>query len=86
MSNYDTDKGTSHSYLQEYYPVIFEPLVGKKNSDIHKKYSVGKSQTTDMSAFNYVLWKHFSDRFEHGSHINTPFKKNQYVSAKFKHK
>lgn len=28
--NYQTDKGTSHSYIQEYYPKIFNPLKGKK--------------------------------------------------------
>ncbi len=58
----------------------------KKNTDIHKQYSKGLKQTTDMSVFNYTLWKWFSDRFEIGDHINTPFKRNIYTDALFKHK
>lgn len=30
--NYNTDKGTSHSYIQQYYPEVFRPLKGKEST------------------------------------------------------
>lgn len=67
-----------------YYDIVMEFL--DKNTDIHKKYSVGLEQSTDMAVFNYVVYTYFLDRHEHGLHINTPFTFNKYTDAIFKHK
>lgn len=67
-----------------YYDIVMEFLA--KNTDIHRKYSVGLKESTDMAVFNYTVYNHFLDRHEHGEHINTPFKFDKYTDAIFKHK
>jgi hypothetical protein len=67
-----------------YYDIVLEFLA--KNTDIHREYSVGLEESTDMAVFNYTVYNHFLDRHEHGPHINTPFKFNKYTDAIFKHK
>jgi len=53
----------------------------------HDKYSRNLSSSSDMSVFNYTIWKHFKDIISHGIHVNTRFKKyeNNNVSW-WKHK
>lgn len=66
-----------------YYDVVFD-FIGKL-SNLHRRYSVGITQTTDMAYFNYAIWK-YGINFEYGSHINTEFKKYEYTNAWFRHK
>jgi glycosyltransferase involved in cell wall biosynthesis len=83
------DEFGSHQLLNAgiiggYYDIVMEFLA--KNTDIHRKYSVGLEESTDMAVFNYVVYNHFFDKHEHGEHINTPFKFDKYTDAIFKHK
>jgi hypothetical protein len=58
-----------------------------KNSDIHREYSIGKKESTDMAAFNYVVWKYFKDKIHMGKDVNTVFRANEYNETSwFKHK
>jgi hypothetical protein len=58
-----------------------------KNSDIHREYSIGKKESTDMAAFNYVVWKYFKDKIHMGRDVNTVFRANEYNETSwFKHK
>lgn len=41
----------------------------------HSQYTEGVTKSTDMSIFNYIVWKHFADRVSHGLKINTGFKR-----------
>lgn len=83
------DEFGSHQLLNAgiiggYYDIVMEFLA--KNTDIHRKYSVGLEESTDMAVFNYVVYNYFLDKHEHGEHLNTPFKFDKYTDAIFKHK
>ena len=41
----------------------------------HLTYSKDLKTSSDMAIFNYTIWKHFSKIVNHGSHVNTRFKK-----------
>jgi hypothetical protein len=50
-------------------------------------YSRVSHRSNDMGVFNYVMFKHFKDRFEFGEHINTRFKYDERNETSwFKHK
>ena len=58
-------------------------------TDYHRQYNTitDASDTLDMPAFNYTVWKHFSDRLVHGDPVNTEFTKNQVDRTRWwKHK
>lgn len=84
LEEFGTHQLLNAGIIGGYYDIVMEFLA--KNTDIHREYSVGLKESTDMAVFNYTVYNHFFDRHEHGEHINTPFKFNKYTDAIFKHK
>jgi hypothetical protein len=53
----------------------------------HSEYSNNVDGSTDMSVFNYTMFKHFKEIYEHGPHVNTKFKFFEYNETSWwKHK
>jgi glycosyltransferase involved in cell wall biosynthesis len=84
MDKYGDNQLLNAGIIGGSYDIALEFLA--KNTDIHTKYSRGVEKSTDMAVFNYVVFSFFNERYEHGDHINTPFKFNKYTDAIFKHK
>jgi len=80
-----TDRLPNAGIIGGFYDTIIDFTA--KNSDIHREYSFGKNESTDMAAFNYVVWKYFKDKIHMGSDVNTVFRENEYNETSwFKHK
>lgn len=49
----------------------------EKLTSYHSEYSRNLVSSSDMSIFNYTIWKHFKEKIEYGTKVNTKFKKNE---------
>lgn len=59
----------------------------EKLVEYHQKHSMYLDSSSDMSVFNYTVWKHFSKNLRVGEEINTRFKGNEFNNvAWWKHK
>lgn len=43
----------------------------------HSEYSKNLESSSDMSIFNYTIWKHFKEKIKYGREVNTRFKRNE---------
>jgi len=67
------------------YDIVMEYL--KLRVQYHSAHTVGILKSTDMSIFNYIIWKHFKGRTTSGVKVNTRFKQNERNNISFfKHK
>lgn len=56
-------------------------------TEYHARYSKNLTTSSDMSVFNYTVWKHFKNIMNRGPHVNTRFKRNERNKiAWWKHK